>query len=95
MQSSSHLTSDEQLLRRIYNEFIEMPGLQLTARQAQRLFGLTEHICSALLTALVDDRFLVLRPDGRYARVSDGGVGVTPLFKLRARRALELAKRTA
>jgi hypothetical protein len=87
-----HLALDEQLIRRIYDEFVEMPGLQLTARQAQRLFGLTEHVCSALLASLVDRKFLVLRSDGRYARVSDGPVlPPNPVFHgLRA-----LVKRTA
>jgi len=52
-------------LLRIQRDFLEMPGLRLTSRQAQRLWGLDALICEALLKALVDVRFLV-EADGTY-----------------------------
>jgi hypothetical protein len=58
-------------LHRIQAEFLEMPGLQLTIAQAQRLYGLDRTVCAAALDALVDANFLRVR-DGRYSRVSDG-----------------------
>jgi hypothetical protein len=52
-------TGVEGTLLRIQRDFLEMPGLRLTSRQAQRLWGLDALICDALLRALVDVRFLV------------------------------------
>jgi hypothetical protein len=53
--------SDEsygQVVRRIRAEFLEMPGLCLTFKQAQRLWSLPPHTCEALLQSLIDARFL-------------------------------------
>ena len=41
------------IARRVYTEFVEMPGMRLTLRQAQRLFGLDASDCEAVLDALV------------------------------------------
>lgn len=57
------------LLRKIWNEYVEMPGLRLTREQAQRLWALDAHTCTALLESLVDLKFLVRGPDGQYARL--------------------------
>jgi hypothetical protein len=46
------------LLRVIRAEYLEMPGLQLTIRQAQRLWGLDAPTCAAMFDALVTARFL-------------------------------------
>lgn len=62
------------LLRRIRAEFLEMPGLGLTLDQASRLCGVERDLCKMLLEALVVEKFLCVRSDGRYARVSDGAV---------------------
>jgi hypothetical protein len=62
------------LLRRIRAEFLEMPGLRLTLDQAQRLCGVERTLCKALLDVLVDVRFLCVKPDGAYARASDGEI---------------------
>jgi hypothetical protein len=61
----------DDVLRRIQGEFVEMPGLRLTAVQAQRLWGLERDVCDALLGALVDARFLSQARDGAYVR-TDG-----------------------
>ena len=56
--NSRHLALDEALLRRVYGEFLEMPGLRLTCQQAQRLWALDERTCAELLEFLVDAKFL-------------------------------------
>jgi len=58
------------LLARIRGEFLEMPGLRLSAAQAARLWGLEATRCEALLAALVDAAFLRRMPDGTFARVT-------------------------
>ena len=59
------------MLRRVRAEYLEMPGLRLTLEQAQRLCGLERALCMMVLDALVDDKFLCMKSDGVYARVSD------------------------
>lgn len=49
-------------------EFAEMPGLQLTFWQAQRLWNLSDEICDRALNALIRTGFLVRTRDGRYTR---------------------------
>jgi hypothetical protein len=53
---------------RIRAEYVEMPGLHLTRRQAQRLWGLDESTCEAVLIALEDERFLRRTQAGTYSR---------------------------
>ena len=60
------------MIERIRGEFLEMPGLRLTFAQVQRLSGLEPTLCRAMLGALVDAKFLQVRLDGAYARVTDG-----------------------
>ena len=57
-----------ELLRRIRAEYLEMPGLRLTAPQAQRLFGLEAETCDAVLATLLDARFLTRTHAGLFAR---------------------------
>jgi len=59
----------EEVLRRVQGEFLEMPGLRLTPAQARRLWGLDAASCEALLTALVDANFLFQTRDGAFMRV--------------------------
>jgi hypothetical protein len=46
-----------------------MPGLRLTEAQACRLWGLDAATCSALLSALIDTRFLFRTRDGAFMRI--------------------------
>jgi hypothetical protein len=62
----------DDVLQRIQGEYIEMPGLRLTAAQAQRLWGLERAVCDELLGALVDARFLSQTRDGAFIK-TDGG----------------------
>ena len=59
-------------LNRIRAEYLEMPGLRLTLAQAQRLYGVERALCEMVLAALVDEQFLCVKPNGAYARVTDG-----------------------
>lgn len=59
----------DDVLQRIQGEFLEMPGLRLTAPQAQRLWGLDREVCKALLGALVDANFLLQTRDGAFVRM--------------------------
>ena len=49
-------------------EYVEMPGLQLTFWQAQRLLRLSDEVCERALNGLICSGFLVRTADGRYAR---------------------------
>jgi hypothetical protein len=60
-------------LTRIRAEYLEMPGLKLTLVQAQRLCGVERALCKTVLDALVETQFLCVKPNGSYARVTDGG----------------------
>jgi hypothetical protein len=60
------------LVTRIRGEYLEMPGLRLSLEQAQRLCGVEQMLCQTVLDALVEARFLCLRPNGTYARADDG-----------------------
>jgi Fic family protein len=60
------------LLSRARGEYLEMPGLCLTVKQAQRLWGLDAATCSRVLSGLVKDEFLRRRPDGSYVRSMAG-----------------------
>lgn len=58
------------LLQRARAEYLEMPGLQLTAAQAARLWALDAALCDDLLASLVEARFLVRNKRSHFARVS-------------------------
>ena len=60
------------MLTRMRAEYLEMPGLRLTLEQAQRLCGVERTLCRMVLDALVDEQFLCVKSDGRYARMTDG-----------------------
>ena len=49
-------------------EYAEMPRLQLTFLQAQRLWNLSEELCEGALHTLVRSGFLVRTCDGLYSR---------------------------
>ena len=59
------------LLRRIYREFEEMPGMSLTLTQATALFGIPRDAGSRILMGLAEQRVLRLRNDGRYVLHTD------------------------
>jgi hypothetical protein len=80
MGDLSQGVSYEQAMLRIYTEYMEMPDLQLTCRQAQRLFGLGEHVCARLLDELVDQKFLARRANGTFSRLTEGA-DIVPVLR--------------
>jgi len=64
----------EQVLQRICAEYVEMPGLRLSRKQAQRLWGLDEEACGQILEFLVKTGFLKLAAPDTYGRLTEGPV---------------------
>jgi hypothetical protein len=59
------------VFNRVRAEYLEQPGMTLTPRQVQRLCGIDETLCQAVLDALVDARFLCVKAAGSYTRLTD------------------------
>ena len=55
-----------ELLQRIEGEYREMPGLSVTAPQAQRLWGLDSTTCAFVLMTLMQRGVLKRTPAGTY-----------------------------
>jgi hypothetical protein len=68
--TSEHQIADafSDALRRAQGEFMEMPGLQLTVAQAARLWHFDSALCTAVLSALVERRFLIRTRNESFAR---------------------------
>jgi hypothetical protein len=58
-------------LRLVQAEYNEMPGLNLTKAQVQRLWGIDESTCDAVLQTLETKRFLKRTERNVYVRASD------------------------
>jgi hypothetical protein len=58
------------LVARVRAEFNEMPGLRLTAEQAQRLWGVEPAICESVIDALVRTSFLRRAQGGTIMRAA-------------------------
>jgi hypothetical protein len=58
---------DINLMARVYGEYMEMPGLQLTLAQASRLWNMQLATSAHVLERLVDASFL-RRAGDRYVR---------------------------
>ena len=69
MTANTHITDWIQLIRA---EYLEIPGLSLTKRQVQRLWGLDLVTTEAVLAALVDVRFLRYTGHHAYVRADVG-----------------------
>jgi len=59
---------DRDLVTRVQMEFMEMPGLCLSERQARRLWNLDEAACARILARLVEQGFLTRTRTGAYLR---------------------------
>jgi hypothetical protein len=55
-------------VRRARAEFLEMPGLKLTAAQAARLWSVDPALCGQVLSALVESRFLAPTSNASFVR---------------------------
>ena len=58
----------DRTVRRIREEFLEMPGLRLTPVQARRLWGLDRDACEAVIAALIECAFLKWTAGGAITR---------------------------
>lgn len=56
------------LIQRIETEYVEMPGLTLTGRQAARLLGVDAGHIDQLLSELIERGFLMRDRKGAYRR---------------------------
>lgn len=61
---------DEGVRRRIEAEYLEMPGLKLTPRQAARLWQLDAETSTSLLESMVHAGVLRRARDGAYVLLS-------------------------
>ena len=59
----------EGVVRRVRQEFLEMPGLRLTPAQAGRLWGLERDICLSVIETLIAAAFLRRTPTGAVVRL--------------------------
>ena len=71
-------------VRRIFNEYLEMPDLCLTCAQALRLWALETDTCVDALRVLVDAGFLRITKSGQYVRLTDGSAPMPPLRMAKA-----------
>lgn len=60
-----------QAFDRIRAEFLEMPTMQVTPEQVERLSGVESQICKTVLDDLVRAGFLCISANGSYGRCSD------------------------
>jgi len=65
---------DDAMLQKIRNEFVDLPGLRLTAQQAKRVWELDESNCRRLLATLVEKKFLRQNEHGSYLQSPTGAV---------------------
>jgi hypothetical protein len=70
----ARISVTDQVLRRIRNEYLEMPGLRLTVCQAQRLWGLDAETCSQAIQLLIEAKFLCRTGIEYYGRRTEGMV---------------------
>lgn len=61
-------TALHELLQRIEGEYRELPGLSVTARQAERLWGVDRTTCSFVLMTLIQHGMLRRTASGTYVR---------------------------
>jgi hypothetical protein len=67
-EKSMQMGQPDDLLTRIRMEFVEMPDLKLTVRQAGRLWNQPDERCGQALELLVTRRFLVRTAGGAFLR---------------------------
>jgi hypothetical protein len=60
--------TDVSALRSLWNQYVELPTLRLTFRQAQRLMALDAEACASALDSLVELMFLEKTSDGQYVK---------------------------
>jgi hypothetical protein len=74
-------SSVQEVLDRLRAEYLEMPGLRLKPEQVQRLCGIERTMCQLALDSLLESKFLCVKSDGHYARLTDGTIHDPPPAK--------------
>ena len=62
--------SEQEWIQIIRGEFLEIPGLRLTRDQVQRLWGLDDDTCHAVIIALTGAGILKQTQAGAYIRAN-------------------------
>jgi hypothetical protein len=75
----------QDVLARLRAEYLETPGLRLTAAQVQGLCGIEPTLCRSVLDALVEAKFLCVAPDGTYRRPTDEATAGERVVKPRSK----------
>jgi hypothetical protein len=70
----SKVLAYQQAFERICAEFLEMPGMRLTAQQLERLSGVDRAVCACVLDDLTRAGFLSRWTDGSYGKSTDDSV---------------------
>jgi len=78
-------SSVQDVLNRLRAEYLEMPGLRLKPEQVQRLCGIERTTCQLALDSLLESKFLCVKSDGHYARLTDGTIHRPPPAKAEQR----------
>jgi hypothetical protein len=60
---------DDFWIQLVRGEYLEIPGLSLTRTQLQRLWGLDDVLCDAILDSLIESHFLERTRNGGFVRV--------------------------
>jgi hypothetical protein len=75
----------QDVLARLRAEYLETPGLRLTAAQVQGLCDIEPTLCRSVLDALVKAKFLCVAPDGRYRRPTEEAAPRARVVKTRSK----------
>ena len=70
----SKVSLGQDVINRLRAEYLEMPGLRLKPEQVQRLCGVERTMCQLALDSLLESKFLCVKSDGHYARLTDGTI---------------------
>jgi hypothetical protein len=73
-------------VRRLWNEYIDLPTLQLTRKQVCRLLSSDARTCDAVIDVLMEVGLLQRSPDGTFVRGTDRHESIPPLRMTRAAR---------
>ena len=66
-------------LLRVYDHYLDMPGLRLTPQQARRLWGLDEQTFKTVLNQLIELKLIEVDADGRYRQTAEGAAAAPKL----------------
>jgi hypothetical protein len=74
----------EEGARRIRREYLDLPGLSLSAGQMQRLSNVDAETCQLALDIMIRERFLRRTPQAQYVRCTTSSIAREPVSGLRS-----------